>query len=140
MMSYFIKPRKRKYVIRYGFFPFARKLSHKYGNKLLDTGLDTLKTASKKIHIAAEAAAAFIGNKLADKIVKPVEENFFSRKKRRNIIQFKISIKKMEHYKISKLLDRSFISKFLTRKWIEVNDLSSSQYSVNKNLRFKPLY
>ena len=54
-MSYFIKPRKRKYVIRYGFFPFARKLSHKYGNKLLDTGLDTLKTASKKIHIAAEA-------------------------------------------------------------------------------------
>ena len=44
----------------------------------------------------------------------------------------------MEHYKISKLLDRSFISKFLTRKWIEVNDLSSSQYSVNKSLRFKP--
>ena len=47
----------------------------------MDTGLDTLKTASKKIHIAAEAAAAFIGNKLADKIVKPVEENFFFQKK-----------------------------------------------------------
>ena len=25
----------------------------------------------------------------------------------------------------------------MTRKWIEVNDLSGSQYSVNKNIRFK---
>ena len=25
----------------------------------------------------------------------------------------------------------------MTRKWIEVNDLSSSQYSVSKNVRFK---
>ena len=40
--------------------------------KLLDAGLDALKTASKKeIHKAAEAKAEFIGNKMADKIVKP---------------------------------------------------------------------
>ena len=29
------------------------------------------------------------------------------------------------------------MSKFVTRKWIEVNDLSGGQYSVNKNIRFK---
>ena len=43
----------------------------------------------------------------------------------------------MEHYKISKLLKDSSVSKFVTRKWTEVNDLSSGQYSVNKNIRFK---
>ena len=43
---------------------------------------------------------------------------------------------KMEYYKISKLLDESPVSMFVTRKWNEVNDLSGSQYSVNKNIRF----
>ena len=43
----------------------------------------------------------------------------------------------MEHYKISKLLNDSTVSKFMTEKWIEVNDLLSGQYSVNKNIRFK---
>ena len=43
----------------------------------------------------------------------------------------------MEHYKISKLLNNSTVSKFVTREWIEVNDLSSDQYSVNKIIRFK---
>ena len=44
---------------------------------------------------------------------------------------------KMEYYKISKLLSNSTVSKFATKKWIEVNDLSSGQYSANKNTRFK---
>ena len=43
----------------------------------------------------------------------------------------------MEHYKISKLLKDSTVSKFVTKNWIQVNDLSSGQYSVNKNLSFK---
>ena len=43
----------------------------------------------------------------------------------------------MEHYKISKLLNYSTVSKFVTKNWIEVNYLSSGQYSVNKNTRFK---
>ena len=43
---------------------------------------------------------------------------------------------KMEYYKISKLSDDSSVSMFVTRKWNEVNDLSGSQYSVNKNIRF----
>ena len=43
----------------------------------------------------------------------------------------------MEHRKIFKLLNSSTVSKFVTRKWIEVNDLSNDQYSVNKSIRFK---
>ena len=35
------------------------------------------------------------------------------------------------------MLNDSTVSKFVTRKWIEVNDLSGGQYSVNKNMRFK---
>ena len=31
---------------------------------------------------------------------------------------------KMEHFKISKLLNDSTVLKFVTRKWIEVHDLS----------------
>ena len=43
----------------------------------------------------------------------------------------------MEHCEISKLLNDSTDIKIFDQKWIEVNDLSSSQYSVNKNIRFK---
>ena len=38
---------------------------------------------------------------------------------------------------MSKLLNHSTVSTFLTKKWIEVNDLSSGQCSVNKNTRLK---
>ena len=43
----------------------------------------------------------------------------------------------MKHHKIYKLLNNSTVSKFVTRKWIEANDLSDGQYSVNENIRFK---
>ena len=43
----------------------------------------------------------------------------------------------MKNYKISKFRNDSAVSKFVTRKWIEVNDLSDSQYSVNKNITSK---
>ena len=42
---------------------------------------------------------------------------------------------KMEHHKISNLLNDSKVSKFVTRKWIKLIDLSNDQYSVNKNVR-----
>ena len=45
----------------------------------------------------------------------------------------------MEHYKISKQINHSTVSKLVTQKWIEVNDLSSGQYSGNKNITFKTL-
>ena len=43
----------------------------------------------------------------------------------------------MEHHKISKLSNNSTVSKFVTRKWIEVNNSSGAKYSINKNLRCK---
>ena len=43
----------------------------------------------------------------------------------------------MEHYKISKLVTDSTVSKFVTRKWIEVNDLSGGQYSASKNIMLR---
>ena len=43
----------------------------------------------------------------------------------------------MEHYKLSKLLNDSTVLKFMTKKWIEINDLSSGQYSARKNARSK---
>ena len=43
----------------------------------------------------------------------------------------------MEHQKISKLLNDSTVSKVVTPKWIEVNDLLNGQYSVKKNMSFK---
>ena len=46
-----------------------------YGNKFLDNGIDALKATSKKvIQTPAEATGEVLGNKIADKIVKPVEE------------------------------------------------------------------
>ena len=45
----------------------------------------------------------------------------------------------MEHYKIFTLIHDSTVPKFLTKTWIEVNYLSSGQYSVDKNIRFKTL-
>ena len=43
----------------------------------------------------------------------------------------------MEHHNISKLLNDLILSKFATKKWDEVNDLSIGQYSANKNIKFK---
>ena len=47
-MRYFIETRTRKFVKGYEFLSFARNLSNKYGKQLFNTGLDTLKTVSKK--------------------------------------------------------------------------------------------
>ena len=123
------------------FLSFARK----YKKQLLDTGLDSLKTAFKKV---VHKTGEFLRNKFADVITNSyngkncksktyLRNNYSTRKKRRNIQQIRASITKMEHYKISILLNDSTVSKFATKKLIEVNDLSSSQYSVNKKIRFK---
>ena len=88
------EPRDRIYVKGYGFLPFAKnmgrhankvakKLSNKYGQKLLDSAkkstADAIKTASKRaIQKTAEASGDLIGNKTADKITsiskKPAKE------------------------------------------------------------------
>ena len=67
MTSYSTELGTRKYVERYGFFSFVKK----YRKNVLDTRLDTLKTAFKQlVHRAAEAASVFLGNKITNKIVK----------------------------------------------------------------------
>ena len=64
-------------------------------------------------------------NKIAKQ--EPVEEIIIPPEKKRSIKIIKISIIKTEHYKIPKLLNDSIASKFVTKKWIEVNDLSSGE-------------
>ena len=68
MMQYSIEPRTREFFKRYGFLSFARKLK----KQLLDTGLNSLKAASKKeVHKAGE----FIGNKIAAAVTKSNDDN-----------------------------------------------------------------
>ena len=81
-MRYSTEPKYRKYVKGYSFLSFARKLSYKYGKKIMDTarktGIGAGKTGSKRvIEKAAEANGDLIGNKIADKITwlrKPKEK------------------------------------------------------------------
>ena len=41
----------------------------------------------------------------------------------------------MKHYKISKLINHTTVWKFVTKRLVEVNDLSSGQYSKSLMLR-----
>ena len=94
------------------------------------TGLDAIKTASKMIiHEAAEATGEFIGSKISDKIMKPEAnsrnvEEYIPPQKEVEILNELRKVLLMEHYKIFKLLDNSSVSRFVIRKWIEVNDSS----------------
>ena len=63
MQKYSIEPKTRKYVKGYWFLSSARK----YKKQLLDTGIDTVKAASKKV---VHKAGEFIGNKIADTVTK----------------------------------------------------------------------
>ena len=67
MTQYSKKPRTRKYTKGYGLLSFARNLSNKHKNQLLDTGLDSLKTASKKV---VHKTGEFLGDKIADAVAK----------------------------------------------------------------------
>ena len=63
MTRYLIEPRASKYIKGYGFLSITRK----YKKQLLETALDYLKTASKKV---VHKAVEFLGNKIADAIFK----------------------------------------------------------------------
>ena len=103
-------------------------------NASKETRLDSLKTASKKVfHKVAEATGEFIRNKIADKTVTP--KLVFD--ETRSTKRIKTSIIKMEHHKMPKISNDSTVSKLVTRKWINVNGLSGSKYSVSKNIKFK---
>ena len=63
MRQYSIGPRTRKYVKGYRFSSFARK----YEKQLLNTGLDSLKTAFIKV---VYKTGEFLGNNIADTVTK----------------------------------------------------------------------
>ena len=72
-MTYSMEPRDRIYVKGYGFLSFARNMSNKYRQKLIETAKKSatyaIKTASKRaIQKTAEATSDMIGNRIADKI------------------------------------------------------------------------
>ena len=73
MMRYSIEPKTRQYVKGYGFLSFTRK----YKKQLLDTGLDSLKTASKKV---VHKAGEFLGNKIADAVTKSNDDKIVKNK------------------------------------------------------------
>ena len=84
-IRYSIEPRDRIYLKGYGFLSFAKNmgksLSHKYGQKILDSAkkstTDAIKTASKRtIQKTAEATVDLIGNKIADKITSVSKKKY----------------------------------------------------------------
>ena len=75
MTRYSIKLETRKYVKGFEFLSFLMNLYTKYGQELLDAGtkigLNPLLTTYKEVaHKADEVTGEFVGNKMADKIVK----------------------------------------------------------------------
>ena len=135
MQWYSIEPKKRKYAKINGFLSFARK----YKKNLLNTELDAVKINPKK-------TGESLGNKTADSATNSNDDkmekkrtywrdNYSTRKKRWNIKKTEKSIVKMKHYKISKLINDTTVWKFVTKRLVEVNDLSSGQYSKSLMLR-----
>ena len=82
----------------------------------MDTALDSLKTASKwVVHETGE----LLGNKIGDAVkTAETEEEIIIPPEKREILNElnKTSIIKMTHYKISKLLNYLFVSKYVTKK------------------------
>ena len=71
-MRYSLEPRDRICVKGYGILSFARSMSNKYGQKLVDTAkksaTDAIKIVSKRaIQKTAEATGDLVGNKIGDK-------------------------------------------------------------------------
>ena len=88
----------------------------------MDTALDSLKTASKwVVHETGELLGNKIGdavtNSYDDKTAETEEEIIIPPEKREILNELnKTSIIKMTHYKISKLLNYLFVSKYVTKK------------------------
>ena len=79
MRRYSREPRTGKYFKGYGFLSFARK----YQKYLLDTGLDAVKTASKKV---VHKTCEFLENKIADVVTKSNDDKIVKQKAVQEII------------------------------------------------------
>ena len=90
----------------------------------MDIGLDAVITASKKV---VHKAGEYLGKKLADRVTKSKSDQIVEQELVEKIIippderdetlskLRQVLIKKMEHYKISKLLNDSAVSKHVTK-------------------------
>ena len=83
-MRYSLEPRDRICVKGYGILSFARSMSNKYGQKLVDTAkksaTDAIKIASKiAIQKTAEATGDLVGNKIADKITSVSKKKSYNK-------------------------------------------------------------
>ena len=85
MQWYSIEPRTRKFVTRYEFLLFARK----FIKKGLDTELDAVKTAFKKV---VHKSGEFSGNEIADAVTKLNDDNIDKQKLVEEIIILKYEI------------------------------------------------
>ena len=95
MTRHSMEPGTRKHVKGYGFLSFRVDLSNKYGKQLLDaatkTRLDALNTTCKKL--VHKSTGEFIGNKIADEVVK---SNLVFDENLRNVEEIIISPEKRE--------------------------------------------
>ena len=112
----------------------GKRLSNKYGQKLLDSAkkstTDAMKTASKRgIQKTAETTGDLVGNKIADKITSISKKS--TKESYNNNHEIKEDTEITTHKKrIAILLDneKNQPSKIRTRKWIEINDQSRETY------------
>ena len=87
-MRYSTEPTFRKYVKGYGCLSFARKFGNRYGKKLLNTvtktGIDAIKTASKRVvQKTTEATGDSIENEIVDKITSLINQKKKKKKQRK---------------------------------------------------------
>ena len=111
MRRYSIEPRTRKYVKGYGFLSFTIK----YNIQLLDTGLDSLKTASKKV---VHKAGKFSRNKIVDAVSKSKDDEIMKPEentRRNNVEEIIIPLEKRDEM-LSKL--RKVLQKWNTIKYL----------------------
>ena len=83
-MRYSLEPRDRICVKGYEILSFARGMSNKYGQKLVDTAKKSatyaIKIASKRaIQKTAEATGDLVGNKIADKITSVSKKKSYNK-------------------------------------------------------------
>ena len=83
-MRYSLEPRDRICVKGYEILSFARGMSNKYGQKLVDTAkksaTDAIKIVSKRaIQKTAEATGDLVGNKIADKITSVSKKKSYNK-------------------------------------------------------------
>ena len=115
---------------------FARKFGDKYGNKLMDTATKTgIDAAKRLVQKTAETAGDLTGNKIADKNTWLGKTKSKEKEKEEQEIYMPPEKRQQTIEKITNLLGTTIdkIPRFITKKWVEVHDQSSSSNdSINQ--------